>query len=182
WTARDVGYVRIKVNTATGDYANIGNLRIGARTARPKLKRTAFPAKTTFRLTARHSQKALTTTSAANGTPLAQTTWDRKTTQKWTLVPTGDGYFKIRNTATRTLLETAALSRADGGPTDIWTDADAPQQHWAITPTGDGYHLLTNRFSGLALNVDAASTADNATINQWAYQNAPQQQWQITGV
>ncbi|MFC8433277.1 alpha-L-fucosidase [Streptomyces sp. NPDC057253] len=183
WAARDVGFVRIEADAATGGYANIGNLRIGGRTRKPTLQRTTFQGKnTTYRLTARHSEKALTTTGTTNGTALAQSTWSKKTAQTWTLVPTGDGYYKIRNAATGTLLETAALSRADGGPTDIWTDADAPQQHWAITPTGDGHYLLVNRFSGLALNVDAASTGDNATINQWTYQGAPQQQWQITKV
>ncbi|WEH20090.1 alpha-L-fucosidase [Streptomyces sp. VNUA24] len=181
WSARDVGYLRIKVNAATGDYANIGNLRVGGRTTMPKLQRSAFPADyTIYRITARHSGKTLTIAGAANGSPLTQTTWDKERTQKWTLIPTGDGYFKIRNAATRTLLETAGLSRADGGPTDIWTDADVPQQHWAVTPTGDGHYLLTNRFSGLALNVDAASTDDDATVNQWGYQAAPQQQWKIT--
>ncbi|MFD5747466.1 RICIN domain-containing protein [Streptomyces sp. NPDC127033] len=180
WPARKAGFVRIKADTATGDYANIGNLRIGGRTAKPRLQRTTFPANsTTYRIIARHSRKALTTTDTTNGTPLAQTIWAKKTTQRWTLIPTGDGYFKIRNTATRKLLEVAALSRTNGGKTDIWTDADAPQQHWAITPIGDGHHILTNRFSGLALNVDGASTADNATINQWTYNSAPQEQWQI---
>lgn len=180
WAARDAGFLRITVERATGDYANIGNLRIGGRTAKPVLRRTTFPAgKTSYRIIARHSQKVLTTTGTGTGAPLTQTTWNRNAGQLWTLLPTGDGYFKIRNASSRKLLEVAGLSRSDGGGTDLWTDADVPQQHWAITPIGDGHHILINRFSGLALNVADASTADGATVNQWTYNGVPQEQWQI---
>ena len=182
WSARNVGFVRIQVNAATGGYANIGGVRIGGRAAKPSLVSTTFPGDSTvYRLVARHSGKVADVASAgtADGTDVLQWTWHGGANQKWTFVPTGDGYFKIRGVGSGKLLEVAGLSRSDGGNVGIWADANAPQQHWAVTPTGDGYHLLVNRFSGLALNVSDGSRDDGADVDQWTYNAAPQEQWQI---
>jgi len=182
WPARNAGYVRIKVTAGTGGYANIGNLRIGGRTAKPAQVSTLFPGDgTVYRLVARHSGKVADVSGAktANNTAILQWPWQNHANQKWTLALSDSGYYKIRNVNSGTLMEIGGLSRVNGGTADIWGDASAPQQQWAITPTGDGYYLLTNRLSGLSLNVDSGSTSDGAAINQWNYTAVPQQQWQI---
>jgi alpha-L-fucosidase len=182
WSAGTAGFVRIQVTAGTGGYANIGNLRIGGRTAIPVLASTLFPGDgTVYRLVARHSGKVADAANAstANNTAIIQWPWQNHANQKWTIALADDGYYKIRNVNSGTLMEIGGLSRADGGTADIWGDANAPQQHWAITPTGDGYYFLTNRLSGLSLNVDGGSTADGAAVNQWTYNAAPQEQWQI---
>ncbi|MBA2813290.1 RICIN domain-containing protein [Streptomyces sp. KM273126] len=180
WPARNAGFVRIQVNAASGDYANIGGLRIGGRTTKPKLRSTTLPGNSTaYRLVARHSGKVADVAGAANGTKVLQWSWKNTANQKWTFTSTGDGYYKIRNVSSGKLLEVAGLSRAEDGNADIWTDAKAPQQHWAITPTGDGHYLLTNRFSGLSLNVHDALTADGTAVGQRTYMSQQQQQWRI---
>ncbi|MFF4507793.1 RICIN domain-containing protein [Streptomyces sp. NPDC001401] len=183
WPARNAAFVRIQVTAGTGGYANIGNLRVGGRTAAPALVSALFPGDgTVYRLVTRHSGKVADVSGAktANNTAILQWPWQNHANQKWTIVPADSGYYKIRNVNSGTLMEIGGLSRVDGGTADIWSDAGAPQQQWAITPTGDGYYLLTNRLSGLSLNVDSGSTADGAAINQWTYTAIPQQQWQIT--
>ena len=182
WPARNAAFVRIQVTAGTGGYANIGNLRIGGRTATPALVSTLFPGDgTAYRLVARHSGKVADVSGAktANNTPILQWPWQNHANQKWTLALADNGYYKIRNVNSGTLMEIGGLSRANGGTADIWSDATTPQQHWAITPTGDGYYLLTNRLSGLSLNVDSGSTAAGAAIHQWNYTALAQQQWQI---
>ncbi|MFB7930557.1 RICIN domain-containing protein [Streptomyces sp. NPDC056039] len=182
WPARKVGFVRIQVDAATGDYANIGGLRIGGRTAKPALVSTALPCDgTVYRLVARHSGKVADVEGArtANGTQVHQWPWLSQGNQKWTFTGTGDGYYKIKGVDSGKLLEIGGLSRADGGHADIWRDADAPQQHWAVTPTGDGHYFLTNRYSGLCLGVDEGSTADGADLEQQPYASQQRQQWQI---
>ncbi|MFD5543202.1 RICIN domain-containing protein [Streptomyces sp. NPDC127079] len=182
WPAVTAGFVRIQVTAATGGYANIGNLRVGGRTLTPTPSTTLFPGNgTVYRLVARHSGKVADVSGAgkADNTAVIQYTWQNHANQKWTIALADDGYYKIRNVNSGTLMEIGGLSRVNGGTADIWGDASAPQQHWAITPTGDGYYLLTNRLSGLSLNVDSGSTADGATVNQWNYSSLPQQQWQI---
>ncbi|MGW3033098.1 RICIN domain-containing protein [Streptomyces sp. NPDC001178] len=182
WPAVNAAFVRVRVTAATGGYANIGNLRIGGRTATPTLVSTLFPGDgTVYRLVARHSGKVADVSGAktANNTAIVQWPWLNHANQKWTIARADSGYYKIRNVNSGTLMEIGGLSRVNGGGADIWGDANAPQQHWAITPTGDGYYLLTNRLSGLSLNVDSGSAADGAAINQWAYTAVSQQQWQI---
>ncbi len=78
WPARNVGFVRIQVNAATGGYANIGGVRIGGRTAEPALVSTTLPGDgTVYRLVARHSGKAADVQSGgtANGANVLQWPW-----------------------------------------------------------------------------------------------------------
>jgi alpha-L-fucosidase len=182
WPARNVGFVRIQVNAATGGYANIGGIRIGGRTARPALVSTTLPGDgTVYRLVAQHSGKVADVEGArtADGTNVHQWPWLNHANQKWTFTSTGDGYYKIKGVGSGKLLEVAGLSRADGGNVGIWSDAGASQQHWAVTPTGDGHYFLINRYSGLSLGVDEGSTTDGANIEQQPYASQTRQQWQI---
>ncbi|MFF7048027.1 RICIN domain-containing protein [Streptomyces griseorubiginosus] len=182
WPARNVGFVRIQANAATGGYANMGGVHIGGRTAKPALMSRVLPGDgTVYRLVNRKSGKVADVFNfgKANGTNIQQWPWLNNTAQKWTFASTGDGYYEIKNVNSGKLMEVAGLSRVDGGNVAIWSDDNVPQQHWAVTPTGDGYYYLVNRYSGLSLNVDSGSTADGANINQFTYNRAPEEQWQI---
>jgi alpha-L-fucosidase len=180
WPKRDAAFVRLEVHAGTGGYANISGLHIGGRLAAPARVGNP-PLAGRYRLTARHSGKAAEVVGGgtADGADIAQAAWRGEDTQRWDLVSTGDGYYKVRNVATGKLMEVAGRSRNNGGNVAQWQDDSVPQQHWAITPIGDGHHILINRFSGLALNVNGSSTADGADINQWAYEAAARQQWQL---
>ncbi|MEU0943326.1 RICIN domain-containing protein [Streptomyces canus] len=185
WPARNVGFVRLQANAATGGYANIGGLHIGGRSAKPALVSRVLPGDgTVYRIVNRKSGKVVDVFNfgTANGTNIQQWPWLNNTAQKWTFASTGDGYYEIKNVNSGKLMEVAGLSRVDGGNVSIYADNNVPQQHWAVTPTGDGYYYLTNRFSGLSLNVDGGSTADGANINQFTYSRAPEEQWQIIAV
>ncbi|NUP45590.1 MAG: alpha-L-fucosidase [Streptomyces sp.] len=182
WQARNVGFIRIRANAATGGYVNMGGVRIGGRTAKPALVSTTLPGDdTAYRLVARHSGKVADVKggATANNTNVLQWPWLNKANQKWTFTKADDGYYKIKGVGSGKLLEVAGLSRADGGNVGIWSDASAPQQHWAVTPTGDGYFFLINHYSGLCLAVDGGSTADGADIEQQPYTSLTRQQWQI---
>ncbi|KFF96155.1 alpha-L-fucosidase, partial [Streptomyces scabiei] len=59
WPNRNVGFVRIQVNAATGGYANISGVRIGGRSLKPALVSTTLPGDATvYRLVNRHSDKS----------------------------------------------------------------------------------------------------------------------------
>ncbi|MDF3141013.1 MULTISPECIES: alpha-L-fucosidase [unclassified Streptomyces] len=182
WPNRNVGFVRIQANAATGGYANVSGLRIGGRSVRPALVSTTLPGDgTVYRLVARHSGKSVDVEGrrTTDGTKVLQWPSLDQTNQKWTFVKTGDGYYKIKGVGSGKLLEVQGLSRAEGGTVGIWGDASAPQQHWAVTPTGDGYYVLIDRYSGLCLAVDEGSTANGANIEQQPYASQTHQQWQI---
>ncbi|WEH12826.1 alpha-L-fucosidase [Streptomyces sp. VNUA24] len=185
WSPRQVGFVRIEAVEGTGGYSNMGGVRIGGRKKKPVLVSRVLPGNATvYQLVNRASGKVADVLGdgTANGTEVRQQPWRNQSSQKWTFVSTGDGYYRIRGVSSGKVLEVAGLSRANGGKAGIWSDDSVPQQHWAVTPTGDGYFYLTNRLSGLALNVDNGSTADGADINQWTYTRAERQQWRIVTV
>ncbi|MDG9714811.1 alpha-L-fucosidase [Streptomyces sp. DH10] len=182
WPNRNVGFIRIQVDAATGDYANISGIRIGGRSVKPTLVSITLPGDgTVYRLVARHSGKIADVEGArtTNGTNVHQWPWLNRANQKWTFTRTGDGYYTIKGVGSGKLLEVAGLSRTDGGNVAIWADASAPQQHWAVTPTGDGHYFLINRYSGLCLGADEGSTADGANIEQQPYASQTRQQWRI---
>ncbi|MDK1347672.1 alpha-L-fucosidase [Streptomyces sp. 378] len=182
WPNRNVGFVRIQVNAATGGYANVSGVRIGGRSVKPALVSTTLPGDATvYRLVARHSGQSADVVGrrTTDGTAVQQWPSLDQTNQKWTFVKTGDGYYKIKGVGSGKLLEIAGLSRADGGTAGIWRDASAPQQHWAVTPTGDGHYFLINRYSGLSLAVDEGSTTNGAAVEQQPYTSQTHQQWRI---
>lgn len=182
WPARNVGFVRIQANAATGGYANVGGIRIGGRTAKPGLVSRVLPGDgTVYRLVNRNSGNVadVSGNGTANGTNILQWPWLNRNNQKWIFASTGDGYYEIKGVSSAKLMEVAGLSRDDGGNVAIYADFGVPQQHWAVTPTGGGYYFLINRYSGLCLGVDEGSTADGANIEQQPYTSQTRQQWQI---
>ncbi|PZF99466.1 alpha-L-fucosidase [Micromonospora endophytica] len=181
WSPRNVGFVRLQINAATGGYANVSELRIGGRTAIPTLVSRLPITSGSYRIAARHSGGTVDVSGVgtADGTNIHQWQWAGANNQRWTFESTGDGYFEVRGVHSGKLMEVAGLSRDDNGNVALWADANVPQQHWAITPVGGGYYLFTNRLSGKALTVAGGSTANGANINQLTYSGLPQQQWQL---
>jgi alpha-L-fucosidase len=181
WPAVTAQFVRLRADAARGDYANVGGLIIGGRTARPALQSSFPPAGTRYRIINVHSGKALDIAGAgtANNPAVVQRTASAAATQQWTFERDVCGYYKIRNADNGTLLEIGGLSRADEAPAGTRADDNVPQQHWAVTPVGPGTHMLINRFSGLSLNVKGASQADGAAVTQYSYTGVAQEQWRL---
>ncbi|BEL07881.1 hypothetical protein Q0Z83_060720 [Actinoplanes sichuanensis] len=175
WPARTAGFVRLEVHAGTGGYANVSGLHIGGRRTAPRRVAPPAPAGGTYRLVARHSGKV----AVGSGADVVQGSWTGAAAQTWQILAAVDGYCKIRNVTTGSLIQVAGLSRSNGGNVALGPDEELPQQQWAVTPLGDGYHILINRLSGLALNVAGAGTGDGADIDQWAYNAVTQQQWQL---
>ncbi len=127
----------------------------------------------------------------SNGLALHLGTWTQANHQLWTLSATGDGWFRLINSATGMALAVGA----DGALTQS-TAAAAPDQHWSLEPvapleSGERYRF-TNRQSGLVANLEghgmnpgnpATQSSNTAGINQqWiAYPLAPDRV-QLSGV
>lgn len=183
WAATTAAFVRLIATSATGSYANANGLKIGG-SARPVRQGYALDTSKVYRLVNRNSGKVLDVYGygKADGTRVQQYTWTVAACQKFTLAPTGDGYFAIRDQNSGKLVEIGNLSRDDGGTANIWSAADVHQQHWAVTPLAGGYVLLTNRLSGKMLEVAGASTPDETVADQVEPSGAPEQQWQLVTV
>ena len=138
-----------------------------------------------YRLTARHSGKAVAVqgASTANAADVIQWTYGgTATNDEWQLVDLGTGYHRIVNRNSGKVLNVAGASTASGANVDQWSWASANQQQWQVVDLGNGYHRLTARHSGKVLNVAGASTADGANVDQWSWSNVNQQMFAIVSV
>ncbi len=135
----------------------------------------------TYKITARHSGKALDVNAGAttDGANVQQWTANGTGAQQWIITATTDGYYKLVCKASGKALEVAGSSLADGGNVQQWTYSGANNQQWKIEATTDGYYKLTARHSGKVLDVANASLADGGNVHQWGYGGGTNQQWKV---
>jgi hypothetical protein len=147
------------------------------------LRSTASGFNGTYKITARHSGKALDVSSGstADGANVQQWTDNGSTAQQWIITPTTGGYYKLVCKASNKCLDVSNNSLSDGANVHQWAYFGNFNQQWLIEPTTDGYYKLTARHSGKALDVSGGSSAthDGANVHQWGYVGGTNQQWKI---
>lgn len=132
----------------------------------------------TYGLMARHSGKYLDAWMAgtANGTLLAQGTWNGGANQKWVAKNVGGNQFTFTGLASGRAVDVAGWSTADI-QLQLWDYFGNQAQSWTVTPTDSGYFQVLNVNSGKAMDVNGNSTADGAGVYQHAWSGATNQQW-----
>jgi mannan endo-1,4-beta-mannosidase len=135
----------------------------------------------TYRITARHSSKALdvTNSSTADGANVQQWTANGTTAQQWIITAATDGHYRIVNKGSNKALEVAGNGTTDGANVQQWSYVGSNSQQWKIEATTDGFFRLLNRHSGKALDVAGVSTSDGANVHQWTYGGGGNQQWKL---
>jgi hypothetical protein len=135
----------------------------------------------TYKITARHSNKALDVTNSGtqDGANVQQWTANGTPAQQWIVTATSDGYYKLVNKASNKALEVSNNATTDGGNVQQWSYVGSNSQQWKIEATSDGFHRLINRHSGKVLDVSGNSTADGANVHQWTYFGGNNQQWKL---
>jgi|GEM_PF-941229 len=137
----------------------------------------------TYRITARHSSKALDVTngSTADGANVQQWTANGSLAQQWIITATTDGYYRIVNKGSNKALEVGGNGTADGSNVQQWSYIDTNSQQWQIEATTDGFYRLLNRHSGKALDVNGGpgATQDGVNVHQWGYFGGTNQQWRL---
>ncbi|MFJ6659792.1 alpha-L-fucosidase [Streptomyces sp. NPDC091377] len=181
WPARSAGYVRVTVTAAAGGYADVSGLHVGGRTAKPALVSQGYFANPRpHGITVSSTNLAVASAAgSADGTPVVQQPWTRDHHQRWTIEPTGDGFYRLRNNFTTKLLQVDVRSRDAGATVDVRTDAGKYHQHWALTQISTEHYVITNRHSQLALTVPNGSTTEGVTLEQRQYDDLPNQKWRI---
>ena len=119
---------------------------------------------------------------ASNGALVAQNALNGFEQQEWQFVPTGDGYYIIKNLLTGKVLDVVGGGRTDGTLVQQWDYLGAANQQWQLSPVDDVHYSIINRNSGLALDVTGGSTVDGAQIQQWTYLGDEQQLWVLEPV
>ncbi len=133
----------------------------------------------TYKLTARHSGKALYAAST-NGSQVEQKTATGSPNFKWNVQNLGGNQYSLTCAASGRNLNVAYASTANGANVIVWTPTPgSDNEKWTIQATGDGYYTLTAVHSGKLMEVTGASTANGADVIQWSATGAPNQQWSL---
>nr|WP_319213564.1 RICIN domain-containing protein [Streptomyces sp. ME02-8801-2C] len=107
---------------------------------------------------------AIWTGSATAGQKLAQWVDDGANDKQWTLVPSSDGYYKLRSARNTSLFMTGASA---GGAVTVAASADDGSQDWQLVqdplPT-DGTFTLKGANSGRCLDIPNGQTGVQAQI------------------
>jgi hypothetical protein len=190
----------LKIGTTFGD-VNLGGGGGGPTptpqpTATPGPGPTATPAPTAtpggsgfsgyYRITARHSGKAMVVQSAstANSANVFQWTYGGSATNdEWEVRSIGSGFYRIINRNSGKDLTVASASTSEGADIFQYTyGGTATNDEWSIVDVGSGYHRITNRNSGKSAEVTGGGTGDGADIVQRSYSGATHQQFQLVSV
>ncbi|KAB1909271.1 hypothetical protein F8279_03900 [Micromonospora sp. AMSO1212t] len=99
--------------------------------------------------------------------------------QRWSIIPTGDGYHRIINRRSGRALDVTGSSTADGADVIQWTSTGRANQQWRITRSG-AHYVITNRNSGLPLDLLGPVASDGTDIVQRTANGGTGQQWSIS--
>jgi len=138
----------------------------------------------TYKITAKHSGKALDVAAKATnaGANVQQWSYNGGTNQQWKVVDTGDGYYKLVSVNSGKVLDVASAATYNGANVQQWDDTNGTCQRWKIVDTGDGSYKLISAVSGKALDVAANSSDDGANVQQWDDNGGWNQKWEFTKV
>jgi len=136
-----------------------------------------------YRLTPRHSGKALVVQSAAttNSTPIVQYTYGGSSTNdEWELQSIGSGYYRIINRNSSKDMVVQSASTSDGAAIIQYTYGGTnTNDEWQLVDNGGGYYRIVNRMSGKVVEVAGSSTADGAVAQQNTWNGGTNQQFEL---
>ena len=139
-----------------------------------------------YRITARHSGKAVVVQSAstANSANVFQWTYGGSATNdEWQLLDIGGGYHRVINRNSGKDMVVQSASTAEGA--NIFQYAyggTTTNDEWALVDLGTGYYRITNRHSGKSAEVVGGGTADGTNIAQRTFSGATYQQFEIVSL
>lgn len=116
-----------------------------------------------------------------NGAVINQWAYDYNgPNQRWSIVPTGDGHFRLVS-GVNGKNATVQGNSANNGAQLVsmpYEEGNAYQQ-WDFVDIGNGWFKIVNVGSGKVLDVNGNSLANNAKMQQWDWTGAECQYWRI---
>ncbi|WP_114778448.1 DUF2264 domain-containing protein [Botryobacter ruber] len=137
-----------------------------------------------YKITARHSGKALQVSGGAseNGAAVQQWEYSGTDNQKWQVEQVDGSLYKLTNLQSYKVLDLRLSSTADGALLQQWDWTNGANQKWNIEDTADGFMRILSQHSGKSVDVQKSSTDNGATVHQWAYWGGNNQQWKFERV
>ncbi|WP_240419517.1 RICIN domain-containing protein [Paenibacillus periandrae] len=100
--------------------------------------------------------------------------------QRWSIIPTGDGHFRIVNVVSGKSATIQGNSLTNGAQlvSSSYQEGNTSQQ-WDLVDAGNGWFKIVNVRSGKFLDVDQNSIVDNAKMQQWDWTGVNGQYWRL---
>lgn len=176
-------------NTSAGNYVltarAIDNAGAATTSAAVNITVATEPAGTvpngTYKITAKHSGKALDVTDASqsNGAVIQQYDYVGGNNQQWVIEALADNTYKITALHSGKALDVCGVSYADGACLIQYDFHGGDNQRWRIEPVGGGFYRIIAKHSGKALDVAEASVQNNGRVHQWTYYGIDNQLWRL---
>ena len=113
----------------------------------------------------------------ADGTNIAQGTFNGGSNQQYTFTDLGNGRYQILTVLSGKSVDVSAISTADGANVQEWTYYDTPNQQFIVVSTADGFYKLIPSHSGKVIEVANAAMTNGGNIQQWTNNNQTCGQW-----
>ncbi|UII23444.1 family 43 glycosylhydrolase [Fulvivirga ligni] len=123
----------------------------------------------TYRITPRHSGKAIDVVNCGNtdGTNVNQWSWLNNNCQKWVFTEVGGSYRVSPVSATNMALDVENCNSANLTNVRLWSWLNNNCQKWELLDRGSGYYSMRSVATGKCLDVNGISTADGANVIQY---------------
>ncbi len=115
--------------------------------------------------------------SSANGTPIVIGSASGLDNDKWALIPTDSGYYRITCKSTKSVMAVSGASLSAGAAIVEFTFGSGKNDQWMPMSAGNGLYYFINRLSGLCLNVPGG--ASGTQLTQQPYTGAAGQQFNL---
>jgi hypothetical protein len=138
------------------------------------------PGNGTYKLIARNSGKAMDVwyAATANGSTIAQCSYNGGANQKWVVTDTGNGNYKIIGVQSGKALDIYNGNTGDGTTVELWDYNGNSNQTFKFAATDSGnYRITPNNATGSCLDVYYASTSDGADVKLCKWNGGANQQW-----
>lgn len=112
-----------------------------------------------------------------NGTPIVINSASGLDNDKWALIPTDSGYYRVTNKKSQSVLAVSGASLNVGAAVVEWTFGSGKNDQWMPMSAGNGSYYFINRLSSLCLALP--SGVAGARLEQQIYTGAANQQFNL---
>ncbi len=161
----------IPLRLARGGGAAIEIYPEGTEFTRPSGNAGTIDVNRQYQLRVKHSGRLL----SVRDSEVVQYEDDLAVAQRWKLVPTGDGLYRIAN-GDRVL---TARGNDNGTPVTLEEFVDIPCQKWRLEHVVGSWFRVFNSASGKVLDVAEVNYANDGKLHLWEWAHAANQIWSL---
>ncbi|TCL59153.1 RICIN domain-containing protein [Allofournierella massiliensis] len=99
--------------------------------------------------------------------------------QQFKIIPVGDNYYKIQNSASGKVLDVKFGAAVSGTNVQQWEYNGSAAQLWSFEDAGNGYYYIRSKCNGLYLDINGASSADGTNVQVYLKNQSSAQKFRL---